>query len=699
MFPYNPKGIGPSLLVGAGIAALYGVVAFFSLNYAEYENVAPVWPAAGLAFAALWTFGLRFAPAVCVGSFVANLLHPLTATAPLEQGFLLRAGTAALADGAAPWLGVWSLMRIAGHRLPFDRTKDFGGFLFLSVCAATAAGALAGNLPELAAGGNAGFLHLWLSWWLGDAAAVLVIGSFLLVWAHRRPDWQGTDLQRAALLFVLCAVALTAAFRVDAIAADPYSPFFYLAAPFVLWAGLGVGLHGVTLVLFLFFTALFLPFGGLPAAWEPDLATAFQAYFLILAAAGLLIAVLRRERDLARRIFERAQRQRFDLARRLRRSEAAREELEHCCDRLEERLEKAQAAGRGRAQAARVAADFHAVFDLMADKAAELDAAGSPAPEALKTGIEHGRALAHRHLIGTGRFEVYKERIEAADLVRGLAGFLPRDGAGGALEVELGEGAPPLHADALLLRQALLRFLFEQGCTGRPRGRPACLRLGRAERIERSAGELLLLEPTSAGPFLRLDLRFSSMAEEEAPDLEEENALSVVFRVVQAHGGSLALHPERDGGGVLTIHLPCLCSEPACAPEPPGGRRRVLVVEDDELLCDIVRRALAGAGIVAEFTGTAAEALRVLERAERLDAVLLDLGLPDRPGSWLLEHIHGRDRDLPVVVMTGYGEYGLHHLKRLEFGELIMLPKPFRIAELEQALARALARRANAQKP
>ena len=82
--------------------------------------------------------------------------------------------------------------------------------------------------------------------------------------------------------------------------------------------------------------------------------------------------------------------------------------------------------------------------------------------------------------------------------------------------------------------------------------------------------------------------------------------------------------------------------------------RTILIVEDDELLRDAFRLLLEDAGYQVMEAGSAREALRLV--TERLPAiVVLDLGLPDRPGLDVVRAMR-EDPDLqatPVVALTG----------------------------------------------
>lgn len=82
--------------------------------------------------------------------------------------------------------------------------------------------------------------------------------------------------------------------------------------------------------------------------------------------------------------------------------------------------------------------------------------------------------------------------------------------------------------------------------------------------------------------------------------------------------------------------------------------RTILIVEDDELLRDAFRLLLEDAGYQVLEAGTAEAAIRLA--TERLPAlVVLDLGLPDRPGLDVVRTLRKDPdmADLPVIALTG----------------------------------------------
>ena len=113
------------------------------------------------------------------------------------------------------------------------------------------------------------------------------------------------------------------------------------------------------------------------------------------------------------------------------------------------------------------------------------------------------------------------------------------------------------------------------------------------------------------------------------------------------------------------------------ATQPP----RVLVVEDEELVRDMIVQELTLAGFEVLAAGSAEDALAVLADAGRIDLLFTDIRLPGMDGWQLAEHIPGLHADIPVIYASGYaGRVSpLPHSKFLQ--------KPYRPSQVLQAAA------------
>jgi CheY-like chemotaxis protein/glycine cleavage system H lipoate-binding protein len=115
---------------------------------------------------------------------------------------------------------------------------------------------------------------------------------------------------------------------------------------------------------------------------------------------------------------------------------------------------------------------------------------------------------------------------------------------------------------------------------------------------------------------------------------------------------------------------------------------RILVVDDEQVVLDGVRRHLRREGYDIETVLSASEALAAL--AERgADVVITDLMMPEMDGLALLSRVHALPRPLPVIMITGYATMKTA-LMAMRQGAFDYIAKPFTRAELQGVVARAV---------
>jgi CheY-like chemotaxis protein len=114
--------------------------------------------------------------------------------------------------------------------------------------------------------------------------------------------------------------------------------------------------------------------------------------------------------------------------------------------------------------------------------------------------------------------------------------------------------------------------------------------------------------------------------------------------------------------------------------------QKILIVDDEEDIRNILRRQFAGLGHEVEIAGSAAEALEALGR-DSFDAILLDLHMPNGSGTELLGRVKGAAPGAAVVVLTGYA--GCLERRRLAaMGASEVLSKPVATEILLDTLGR-----------
>jgi len=120
---------------------------------------------------------------------------------------------------------------------------------------------------------------------------------------------------------------------------------------------------------------------------------------------------------------------------------------------------------------------------------------------------------------------------------------------------------------------------------------------------------------------------------------------------------------------------------------------RLLVIEDNQRLCQAVAESLRAQGFAVDTAASASEGLRVW-RAADFDVVVLDLMLPDGTGLNALKEMRDRGNVTPVLILTALGTIE-DRVQGLDCGADDYLVKPFAMQELIARL-RALLRRPGA---
>jgi two-component system cell cycle sensor histidine kinase/response regulator CckA len=171
--------------------------------------------------------------------------------------------------------------------------------------------------------------------------------------------------------------------------------------------------------------------------------------------------------------------------------------------------------------------------------------------------------------------------------------------------------------------------------------------------------------------------------------------LAVVYGIVKQHQGLIHVYSEPGKGTTFRIYLPfsaeaATASAPRQRGEMPGGHETILLAEDDKALQSIVARLLERLGYRVVLAGTGREALEILTgNGTELDAVILDVVMPELGGPAVFEQVHAQRPGLRFLFITGYSP-GTSHLAPLQSMSARILQKPFAVDALARAVRETL---------
>jgi CheY-like chemotaxis protein len=253
------------------------------------------------------------------------------------------------------------------------------------------------------------------------------------------------------------------------------------------------------------------------------------------------------------------------------------------------------------------------------------------------------------------------------------------------VEKELPE-LPPLQGDPQKLTQVFVNLVVNAADAMEGRADAAIRITGRADE------HTVVVEVADNGPGIPPPIRakiFDPFFTTKSVGKGTGLGLSIILGIIQEHGGRIAVGEGREGSGaVFRIVLPRDAA--AGLPEEKANERaRVLVVEDDPQIRQVMEAAIGALGTYE--VDSAKDGREGVERIEatRPDVVLLDIMLPGMDGFEVLQRIRSRPaiRGTKVICMTAMDMPGVRErLKTLGADALFF--KPIRFGELFEALGR-----------
>jgi PAS domain S-box-containing protein len=289
--------------------------------------------------------------------------------------------------------------------------------------------------------------------------------------------------------------------------------------------------------------------------------------------------------------------------------------------------------------------------------------------------------------VEAGRMELSREWVPFSMVVEAVRGaVLPlADKRGVTLKVVLPEGLPDLYIDQMRVRQVLYNLL-SNAIKFTPAGGSIEVRAETREGLLavacRDSGIGI-----SAADLPRLFREFSQIEARAGAKPEGTGlGLALTKRLVELHGGTIAVTSAPGQGSTFTFTLPLLGRELEREPGLGAGEPLVLVVEDDAHSAELIGRHLRFAGLAVAVAPDASRALQ-LARELRPAAITLDILMPGMDGWAVLGNLKSDPvtRAIPAVVVSVVDERG----RSVVLGASDYLVKPIVRDELLHSLEAA----------
>ena len=171
--------------------------------------------------------------------------------------------------------------------------------------------------------------------------------------------------------------------------------------------------------------------------------------------------------------------------------------------------------------------------------------------------------------------------------------------------------------------------------------------------------------------------------------------MSIVHGIITQHGGTITVQSTPGSGTTFEIHLPAAeqeatVGEKAAAPSQVKGEGRILVVDDDKVIAQLLARVLTRAGYDVVQATVSSEVPAMLAEAEPpFDLIITDQTMPGMTGLELADRIQSWRSGFPIILLSGYSEFtGRQDPKQHGLREVLMKPVPIDV--LAATVARVL---------
>jgi len=258
------------------------------------SNLGPVWPAYGIALAAILICGYRVWPGVAAGAFLVAFFSPVSHVAALGQaaGATLAATT-----------GAFLLRRIANFRPSLSRLSDalsliaLGGFGSAIVSASIGVSVLYATHVHAYSGLGAA----WLVYWLGDATGVLLVTPLALRFTDFLQLRDRGRIVELAILLLLLAMTCLVIFNDLPFIPVKLHVMAFSVLPFIMWAAIrfGVGVTALSTLIVAAIATIETALGFGPFASNSTFVNAvlLDVFFGVLSVSGLSLAAVIAERE------------------------------------------------------------------------------------------------------------------------------------------------------------------------------------------------------------------------------------------------------------------------------------------------------------------------------------------------------------------------------------------------------------------
>lgn len=291
-----------------------------------------------------------------------------------------------------------------------------------------------------------------------------------------------------------------------------------------------------------------------------------------------------------------------------------------------------------------------------------------------------------------------KKTVRIAELIEGSR-TLALQGSNVGSEFKMPPDLWPVDADEGQISQVMNNLIIN-AVQSMPEGGTVELS---AENVVVDNDQKLLLQP---GRYVRLSVQDhgTGIAREDLSKIFDPYfttrptgsglGLTTAYSIINRHGGYISVESEPNVGTTFCIYLPAsemeAPGEEDSEAKPARGKGKVLVMDDEEIVREVLGEMLNGLGYQVSFARDGAEAISIYKEClgseDPFEAVIIDLTIRGgMGGKEAIKRLTEIDPDIRAIVSSGYSNDPIMSNHR-DYGFRGVVCKPFRMQELSRVL-------------
>jgi len=228
---------------------------------------------------------------------------------------------------------------------------------------------------------------------------------------------------------------------------------------------------------------------------------------------------------------------------------------------------------------------------------------------------------------------------------------------------------------------------------------------GRLEvRTSCADGENIEILFSDSGPGIRKEIIgkiFDPFFTTKAPGVGTGLGLSVSYGIIKEHGGDIRVESEEGKGARFTVRIPVrdyrdymavaehdeqATAESGDDNAPSDSVKRVLIVEDDELITALMKGVLEGEGFMVDLSTDGEQALEMID-GKAYNFIICDIKMPNMDGREFYRRLSGRNSGIAGRILFITGDPSEETLDFISKTGNRFLSKPFKVNEFKEAVS------------